>query len=168
LLSYDPNVRPRLLGTPERGRELVERSVRLAHVVKASDEDIAWLYPDLEITSVARAWLELGAQVVVVTAGPDGATAYLPTGAAIQRAGRAVSVVDTVGAGDAFTAGLLDALARRSIDAPEKLAQLADRSTLDTVLADVLDDAILVAALTCERAGADPPTRAQLDARRVS
>ncbi len=163
LLSYDPNVRPRLLGSPQRGRDLVESSVRLAHVVKASDEDIAWLYPDLDGPGVAARWLGLGAELVVITAGPDGASAYRGERAR-HRPGRVISLVDTVGAGDAFMSGLIDALDRRDIDAPKTLSVLDDDAVLDAIL----DDAILVAALTCEQAGANPPTRAQLDARTES
>ena len=163
LLSYDPNVRPRLLGSPARGRDLVEASVAIAHIVKASDEDIAWLYPHLDADGVAARWLALGAELVVITAGPDGASAY--RGERIRRrAGRVITLVDTVGAGDAFMSGLIDALDRRGIDAPQSLAALDD----DVVLDAILDDAILVAALTCEQAGANPPTRAQVDARAAS
>ena len=68
--------------------------------------------------------------------------------------------MDTVGAGDAFTAGLLSALVRRDLCAPEQLRQCPPG-----LLAAVLDDAILVSALTCERAGADPPTAAELRTR---
>ena len=70
-----------------------------------------------------------------------------------------VQVIDTVGAGDAFMSGLLDALARRGLAAPQELGRLADA----TVLGAVLDDAAVMAAITCGRVGADPPTRAAVD-----
>lgn len=153
LLSYDPNVRPALLGAPERGRQAVERSVGIAHLVKASREDIEWLYPDTPIDRIAAHWLELGALLVVITDGPDGAHAFHSTGGSLSRPGRKVAVVDTVGAGDAFTAGLLGALARHGLHTPQTLATAApDELTI------AVDDAILVSALTCERLGADPPT----------
>ena len=125
--------------------------MRVAHVVKASDEDIHWLYPDLDGAGVAARWLELGAELVVITAGTDGASAYRGERAR-HRAGRTITLVDTVGAGDAFMSGLIDALDRRGIDAPKGLDMLDD-----DLIDAILDDAILVAALTCEQAGANPP-----------
>ena len=151
LISYDPNIRPGLLGEPARGRPLVERSVAAAHLVKASREDVDWLYPGGLDEAVAR-WIGLGAHLVVVTDGSRGAHAFRPGAAPLSRPGRTVKVADTVGAGDAFTAGLLNALIRRGLHRPELLGT-ASAATL----AEVLDDAVLVSALTCERVGADPP-----------
>ncbi|MER6572339.1 carbohydrate kinase [Streptomyces sp. NPDC001093] len=153
LISYDPNVRPALLGDPEHGREVVERSVGIAHLVKASREDIEWLYPDAPIERTAAHWLELGALLVVITDGPDGAHAFHAGAGSLSSPGRKVAVVDTVGAGDAFTAGLLGALTRHGLHTPQTLAA-ADPG----VLKIAMDDAVLVSALTCERLGADPPT----------
>jgi fructokinase len=152
LISYDPNVRPTVIGGRERGVELVERSVRRAHVVKASREDLEWLYPELGVDDVAGRWSELGATVVVVTGGAEGATAYRRTGEPVRRPGRHVTVVDTIGAGDAFTAGLLTGLVRRRLHRNGRLAEIADGA-----LADIVDEAVLVSAITCERQGADPP-----------
>jgi fructokinase len=154
LISYDPNVRPRLLGDPETGRQRVERAIARAHLVKASDEDIAWLYPQQSIDHVAAAWLDLGATLVVVTCGADGAQAFRRGRAMLSRPARPIVLVDTVGAGDAFTGGLLAAIAEAGADAPAALSSLDD-----STLTGLLDYAILVSALTCERAGADPPTR---------
>jgi fructokinase len=153
LISYDPNVRPALLGDPRRGRHAVERSVGVAHIVKASREDVEWLYPHAPIERIAARWLELGALLVVITDGPDGAHAFHAGAGGFSRAGRDVAVVDTVGAGDAFTAGLLGALLRRGLHTPRSLAAAAAAS-----LSAAVDDAVLVSALTCERMGADPPT----------
>lgn len=156
LISYDPNVRPSLLGHPRDARALVERGAASAHVVKASEEDIAWLYPDVPIDAVAHRWLDAGALLVTVTSGPNGASAFGPAGRA-DHAAPQVQVVDTVGAGDAFTSGLLDAIVRVGATTPGDLATL-DRPTI----VRLLDHATLVAALTCERAGADPPRRGEL------
>lgn len=153
LISYDPNIRPSLLGDPERGRQAVERSVGVAHLVKASREDVEWLYPDTSIERIAARWIDLGARLVVVTDGADGAHAFPAEAGSFSRPGRKVAVADTVGAGDAFTAGLLGALLRRGLRTPGDLAA----ATPDP-LAAAVDDAILVSALTCERMGADPPT----------
>jgi fructokinase len=152
LVTYDPNVRPAVLRTPARGRQMVERSVSRAHVVKASREDVEWLYPSYTTQQVAARWHEFGAALVVVTDGGDGASVHrsgLPT---LSRPGRPVDVVDTIGAGDAFTAGLVSGLVRRGRDNPDGVRTIPDRE-----LVDVIDEAVLISSLTCERAGADPP-----------
>jgi fructokinase len=152
LVSYDPNVRPAVLGENVRGRELVERSVRHAHVVKASREDLEWLYPSDSVDEVGVRWNELGAALVVVTDGADGAAAYRRGARPLRRPGRAITVVDTIGAGDAFTSGLLSGLLRRELHLPERVAAIPEAA-----LVDVIDEAVLVSSMTCERVGADPP-----------
>jgi fructokinase len=152
LISYDPNIRPAVIGAREEGVELVEQGVRRAHVVKASREDAEWLYPELAVDDVATRWSGLGAKLVVVTDGADGATAYRPTRAPLRRPGREVTVVDTIGAGDAFTSGLLTGIVRRRLHRNGRLEEIPDGA-----LADIVDEAVLVSAITCERAGADPP-----------
>ena len=160
LISYDPNVRPALLPDARAARQQIEHSVSLAHVVKASTEDLQWLYEGEPAAAVARRWLDLGARVVAVTAGPAGATAWAQGRAPVSSPAYPGPVVDTVGAGDAFMSGLLDALARRELLAPDRLAALTDAGTL----AGVLADAGLIAGITCGRPGADPPRRAEADA----
>jgi fructokinase len=152
LITYDPNIRPPVLRTAARGRQLVERSVRRAHVVKASREDVEWLYPSLTTDEVAARWTELGAALVVVTDGAAGAMAHRGGAWPLRRRGRRVKVVDTIGAGDAFTAGFLNGLVRRDLHSPERVAEVPDAD-----LADVVDEAVLISSLTCERSGADPP-----------
>ncbi|NUS10071.1 MAG: carbohydrate kinase, partial [Streptomyces sp.] len=108
-VSYDPNVRPALMGGRDAAVAAVERCVALADVVKASDEDLAWLYPGERPGEVAARWLRLGPAAVFVTLGAEGAHAFTPAGR-VAGAPVAVEVVDTVGAGDAFTSAALDAL----------------------------------------------------------
>jgi fructokinase len=158
LISYDPNVRPAVMGTRERGARLVEQGVCRAHVVKASRDDVGWLYPEVAVGEVAGRWGGLGAKLVIVTEGPDGANAYRRTGEPVRWPGRRVAVVDTIGAGDAFTSGLLTGLVRRRLHRDGRLEGISDGT-----LADILDEAVLVAALTCEREGADPPRLEQVD-----
>jgi fructokinase len=160
LISYDPNIRPAALGARARGVEVVEDGVRRAHVVKSSREDVEWLYPDLAIGDAAVRWSELGAKLVIVTDGANGATAYRQGHEPLHRPGRPVTVVDTIGAGDAFTAGLLSGFMRRRRHPHGLIERLSDGT-----LADVVDEAVLVAAITCERAGADPPRLDELPAR---
>jgi fructokinase len=157
LTSYDPNVRPAVIGAREGAVEIVERNVRLADLVKASREDLEWLYPDRPIDDVAELWTGLGADVVVMTDGEAGAIAYPRGRGSVRRPGRPVTVADTIGAGDAFTAGLLTGLVRCRIHRNGRLAEVADGT-----LADILDEAVLVSAITCEREGADPPRLAEL------
>ncbi len=162
LISYDPNVRPSLLGDPAHGRELVEGNVGISHLVKASREDVEWLYPGIGIEHVAARWLELGALLVVVTDGAHGAQAFRPGRPAVRREGRSTRLVDSVGAGDSFTAGLVAGLIERGLHTADRLARLDDPS-----LQGLLNEAILVSSLTCERPGADPPTAADRDLARV-
>jgi len=160
LVSYDPNVRPALQRDAAAARRQVEESVALAHVVKASSEDLTWLYGPAAPAEVAQRWLGLGAGLVVVTSGAGGATGWTRTGPAVSRPAYAGPVVDTVGAGDAFTSGLLDALARADLLQPAAVTA----GLPGPALAAVLDEASLVAGLTCGRPGANPPWRAEVDA----
>lgn len=161
-LVLDPNVRPALLGSPEQARPTLEALVALCDVVKVSDEDLEWLAPGEDVAAVAAGWAGLGPALVVVTRGGEGALAVTPAGASATVPAPAVDVVDTVGAGDAFTAGLVDTLRLRDLlgrGRHERLAALGEGD-----LADVLRRAALVAAITCGRAGADPPTAADVAA----
>jgi fructokinase len=128
-----------------------------AQLVKASDEDLAVLYPGDDPVDVAREWARLGPELVVVTHGPDGASAVRPGGRTLRRTGMPVTVVDAVGAGDAFTAGLLAKLSEEGPLRPGVLATLDDGEVVAA-----LDLAIRVASITCTRAGADPPRRSDI------
>jgi fructokinase len=160
-ISYDPNVRPALLGDADRARTGIERLVALSDVVKVSDEDLRWLYPGRPDELVAQHWLSLGPALVVVTRGGMGVYA-VSAGVELHRPAVPIDLVDTVGAGDSFSSGLLEALHRADlIGGPRREAIAAiDESTL----ASVVDAAALAAAITCSRPGANPPTRAEIDA----
>jgi fructokinase len=160
-VSYDPNVRPALLGDAARARPDIECLVALSDVVKASDEDLRWLYPDRPDEDVAQAWLASGAALVVVTRGGAGVYA-VSAGLELHRRAVPLDLVDTVGAGDSFTSGLLDGLHRADLVGAARRDALAaiDEATLGSVV----DAAALIAAITCSRPGADPPTRAEVDA----
>ena len=160
-VSYDPNARPRLMGDPVAARLRVETFVRHADVVKVSDEDLAWLTPGDEPVDVAARWLASGPAVVVVTLGGEGALAVGRAGV-VRVPAPQISVVDTVGAGDSFMAGLLDHLATLDLLGPDRLADLRELDTGE--LTRMLMHAARIAAITCTRAGANPPTRAELDA----
>ncbi len=162
-ISYDPNIRPELMGAPAAVRDRVEALVEASDIVKASDEDLEWLYPGSFIPDILRAWAALGPDLVVVTLGSAGAVYAVssPSGAeAAVVPARAESVVDTVGAGDSFMAGLISGL----LDA-EMLGSPAARSRLhDAVLTDVrpaLERAATTSAATVAQAGAYYPGRAE-------
>jgi fructokinase len=156
-LSYDPNIRPDLFSDRSAAVVVVQRSVAAAHLVKASSEDLEWLYPDESIADVAAHWLHLGAELVVITRGGDGLSAFSAAQGQVDRPGENVKVVDTIGAGDACMAALLDGFARQGNARPGALANLRSDG-----IADVLGHAALVAAITCSRPGADPPTAAEV------
>jgi len=161
-VSYDPNARPSLMGRPEQARRSIESGIALSDVVKVSDEDIAWLCPGESLDDVVRAWGELGPALVVVTRGGEGVIVRV-TGTGEQQAlpAPAVQVVDTVGAGDSFMAGLVSGLLDAGLlGGPEARGRLG-QATLGAVLPAV-DRALRTAALTVQRAGAHAPTRTDL------
>jgi fructokinase len=160
-ITFDPNVRPALIEDQEQGRTRIERLVERCDVVKASDEDLRWIDSNRTLEQVAQTWLGLGPSIVAVTMGERGAFAMCAAGTARVQA-QPVQVVDTVGAGDAFMTGLIDALWTLGLLGAEKRAQLR-RISVDT-LTGVLQTAALSSALTVARAGADLPDRAARDA----
>ncbi|HEY6797784.1 MAG TPA: carbohydrate kinase [Kineosporiaceae bacterium] len=160
-VSYDPNVRPALSGDPVRARPGVEEIVAQSDVVKVSNEDLRWLYPHDGDQVIARRWLTSGPGLVVVTRGGEGVFATTPT-LEVWRDAVPVDLVDTVGAGDAFTSGLLDGLRRADLIGGERREAL--RNTDESTLISIVDMAAVVAAITCSRPGADPPMRGEVDA----
>ena len=159
-ISYDPNCRPLLMGDPADVLAGAHELLGVADVVKVSSEDLEWLIPGRSPEQVLEDWLGRGPAVVAVTLGGDGVLAGTAGGVRSRRPGVPVQVVDTVGAGDTFSAALLAGLHRRGM-----LGAVA-RSTLRAVDADtldaLLDEAALAAAITCSRRGADPPTAGDL------
>ena len=151
LVMVDPNIRPSAV--PNRSR--LDRILAQSTIVKASDADVTWLYPELDLQSAARALLARGPALVVVTLGSEGAFGVC-SGTQVRAAAPSVDVVDTIGAGDAFGAALL--------------TWLSDHDRLDRELhldpdelRAALEFACLVASITCTRAGANPPWRTELN-----
>ncbi|MGI9001387.1 MAG: carbohydrate kinase family protein [Pseudonocardia sp.] len=162
-ISFDPNLRPLLMGDPADVLAGVHDLLGVADVVKVSSEDLSWLLPGRQPAEVLEDWLGRGPTLVAVTLGGEGVLAGTRSGWRARRPAVPVAVVDTVGAGDAFSAALLHGLHRRGLlgaDARPALRAL-NPSTLD----ELLDEASLAAALTCSRRGADPPTAGDLAAR---
>lgn len=157
-ISLDPNVRPALFPHRTAYRQRIETLLQHTTLVKASAEDLAWLYPTENHTDIAARWLNLGPSLVVVTLGENGATA-LSHNAAITIPALPIDLADAVGAGDAFTSALLTHLDNQDLLNP---------AALTTLTADALSHALAyanhAAALTCTRPGANPPTSTELTA----
>jgi len=160
-ITFDPNVRPSLIADRDLARERIEHLVERSDIVKVSEEDLRWIDSDRPPERVAHTWLALGPAVVAVTMADRGAAAVCAAGE-VRVPARPVQVVDTVGAGDAFMVGLIDALWARGLLGAQRRAELAGIN-LDA-LTSTLEAASQTAALTVARAGADLPDRAALDA----
>lgn len=162
LVTYDPNIRPSLVDDEEAVRRRVLSFIERCDVVKASDEDIAWLHPGEDIETAARRWSQAGPILVVVTSGADGAFA-VGRHAVTRIDAVAVDVVDTVGAGDTFMGALIDGLLSEGafgVDARQVVESLDEAR-----LTSLLHRSARAAAITVSRPGADPPTRDELTLR---
>ena len=159
-VTYDPNIRPTLMGQPGDVRPVVESLVAGADVVKVSDEDLHWLYPGADLDVVATRWQRSGPALVVVTHGGDGAVAVTAEHR-LEVAAPRVEVADTVGAGDSFMGALLHGLWSAGLLGAQHRASLAaiDAATLTTVL----EQCVQVAAITVSRSGANPPRLRELE-----
>jgi fructokinase len=163
-ISFDPNCRPSIITNVDYARRHVEKFVSLADVVKASDEDLAWLYPGEDVLESARRWMTLGRTerpaMVVVTRGAAGPWGITASGEAECPAPK-VEVADTVGAGDSFMAALLSGLVDRGLDGAQNRKDL--RELPAEGLGELLAHAAKAAAVTVSRPGANPPTRVELN-----
>jgi fructokinase len=152
VISIDPNVRAAICPDVDTYRDTVERWLTAVHIVKASADDVSWLYPDRSRTDVLLDWSTRGPAVVVMTLGVEGALARTAAGELVQAPGIEVDVVDTIGAGDTFTAAFLYALEQLHCLDIETLATLNGAR-----LESALRYAVRASAITCSREGADPP-----------
>lgn len=156
LIAYDPNVRLNVEPDLSRWRAVVEQMVALSHFVKVSDEDLGLLFPDEKLGQVAARWLDVGASLVVVTRGSQGANAWTLK-ARGEVSSVPVKVLDTVGAGDTFQAALLTWL-----DEHDALSSAAMASLDEPQLQAMLAFASKASSITCSRRGADMPRRNEL------
>ena len=157
LISYDPNVRPSVMSDRSAYVERVEHLVGLSSLVKVSSADLLWLYPRQKAEDVCDRWLDTGPELVVVTDGKNGAQGFTSS-ARVGAGGRSIEVVDSVGAGDAFMAGMLCRMSEIGLLDGNALRE-CDKSTLTEVLAFANN----YASLSCGREGANPPHRFELD-----
>ena len=152
----DPNIRPGFIRDEAAYRARIGRMLKLADIIKLSDEDLAWFAGHHDTEASARELLSEGARLVCITKGSEGVTGYAP-GQTITVPARKVQVVDTVGAGDTFNAGVLAALHDAGALTKSAVAAL----DADTIRA-ALELGVKAAAVTVSRAGANPPTRNEL------
>ncbi len=155
LVCFDPNARPSIMGEPEAALASIERFIALADVVKVSDEDIEWLTGGAPIDEAVERWLGMGPSLVVVTRGKHGSDVATASGLRFTKTPSDVPVVDTVGAGDSFMGGIIDAMwgmGLRGGEARETLRTLPEEQ-----VRAIIDRASAVADVTVSRQGANPP-----------
>jgi fructokinase len=149
-IVFDPNIRPSVMGDHDLYEAAVEKWAALSSVIKVSDDDMAWLYPDQKYEDVAKRWISDGAALVVVTRGSQGIIGITADGS-VEVDGAKITVADTVGAGDTVGAIIVEAMIEKGI-----LALSGD------VLKAVLHRAAVAAGITCSRKGAQPPYKHEL------
>ena len=149
-IVFDPNIRPSVMGDRAKYAAAVEKWVSISSVVKVSDDDIKWLYPEESLDVVAHRWIAAGVNCVVITRGAHGLIGFTAKGME-EVDGIKVDVVDTVGAGDTVGAIVVEAIIKHSVHGLE-----------GQVLNAVLHKAAIAAAITCSRAGAQPPRTHEL------
>jgi len=149
-IVFDPNIRPSVMPDRDLYEAAVEKWAVLSAVIKVSDDDLAWLFPDQPIDDVANRWISDGVFLVVVTQGANGLVGYTADGR-VEVPGVKVDVVDTVGAGDTVGAIVVEAMLAHG------LVELRG-----DLLRGVLTRAAAAAAITCSRKGAQPPYKHEL------
>ena len=149
-IVFDPNIRPSVMPDLIKYRDAVEKWIKISSVVKFSEDDIAALYPNEDPIGIAKICIEKGVQLVVITRGANGLVGVTADGV-VEVAGIKVAVVDTVGAGDTVGAIIVEAVTKIGI-----------LNLTGSKLREVLHRAAVAAAITCSRAGAQPPRAFEL------
>jgi len=155
-IVFDPNIRPSVQSDRDLYEAAVEKWAALSAVIKVSDDDLAWLFPEVSIDDVANRWINDGVFLVVVTRGANGIVGFTEDGR-VEVPGVKVDVVDTVGAGDTVGAIVVEAMIEHGL-----IELRGDR------LHEVLSRAAHAAAITCSRQGAEPPYKHELPTIKVS
>jgi fructokinase len=150
-IVFDPNVRSSVVSDRTKYQAAVARWTSISAVIKVSEDDLAWLYPEREQLDIAAQWLNEGAQLVIITKGSYGLIGITKEGS-VTVPGVKVEVADTVGAGDTVGAIVVEAIVERGLS-----------SLHGDVLREVLTRAAKAASITCSRAGANPPSRAEIE-----
>ncbi|PSL18769.1 carbohydrate kinase family protein [Shimia abyssi] len=157
-VMIDPNIRPGFIKDEARFRDRLARMFAGTDIVKVSDDDLDWMYPDKgSLQAQIEALLAAGPALVIVTRGGEGAIGVLADGTEVRVAAEKAQVVDTVGAGDTFNAGVLAALSERGLFRKDKVRSLSAEDA-----SAALSYGAKVAAVTVSRAGANPPWKSEL------
>jgi fructokinase len=152
----DPNIRPGFIQDKAKHLGRMMRMIGMADIVKLSDDDLGWFGETGSHANIAAKWLELGPKLIIVTGGSKGATGYTKQHS-ISVASERVTVVDTVGAGDTFNAGVLASLHDQRLLQKSAIANLSE-----TAIQQALSLGAKAAAVTVSRAGANPPWRREI------
>lgn len=157
--SFDPNIRTALLEDPVAYHARVIRLLKTATIVKLSDEDLEWIFPDLSLEDAMKALLAMTcAKLVALTKGPDGAEGWTPSLHCAVENPAIETFVDSVGAGDTFMATLVAGLADKGLLSVDALANITNED-----LETLLQRGVQAACLNCAREGCNPPTAAEID-----
>jgi fructokinase len=156
VIMLDPNIRPGFIADADSHRARIRRMTAQSDIVKFSDEDLGWFDATGTLESRARAWLDRGAKLVLVTRGADGAMG-VTRNATVEVPAPKVTVVDTVGAGDTFNAGVLASLNDQDLLNKSSIANIGAGQ-----IRTALELGVQAAAVTVSRAGANPPWRREL------
>ena len=156
VISLDPNIRPKFIPDPDAHRKRIVRMIAAADIVKVSVEDLDWICTSKSVEQITDEWLSGSCSIVAVTQGEKGVDVYAKNGN-IHVGATTVNVVDTVGAGDSFNAGLLSALNSMGWLNKDFLEKIDTESLRYTI-----EYATRVAALTVSKAGADSPWRREI------
>ena len=156
IISFDPNIRPGFIKDREAHLARMNRMAAMSDIIKFSDEDLDWFGMTGSHDDLAAEWLKRGPKLVLITKGADGAVGY--TGRhKVDVAGERVTVVDTVGAGDTFDAGVLASLKLSGLLTKDAVANLSE-----SAVRDALALGARAAAVTVSRAGANPPWKHEI------
>ena len=150
-LVFDPNIRTSVVNDRDRYIAIMQKWAAISSVIKMSEDDLAWLYPDMDFRAAAKNFINEKTQLVVLTRGANGIDGYTQDGE-VSVSGVSVDVVDSVGAGDTVGAILVEAIVKYGLD-----------NLVGTTLENTLHRAAQAAAITCSRAGANPPTFQELE-----
>ncbi|MDO9416374.1 carbohydrate kinase family protein [Pararhizobium sp.] len=156
VISFDPNIRRGFIKDGEAHKARMLRMAAMSDIVKFSDEDLDWFGEEGTHAELAAKWLARGPKLIVITKGADGADGYTGRGK-VSVSGERVTVVDTVGAGDTFDAGILASLKMNDLLTKAQVATLSDDA-----VRDALSLGAKAAAVTVSRAGANPPFRHEI------
>ena len=157
MLSFDPNIRPSLVPNRDKYMERFKRLCKISSILKLSDEDLLWLFPELNTNEAISILLKLGVSLIALTTGKTGALL-------INKNYRVLSplfdlpVADTIGAGDTFHGAMLSYLYEQN---------WLDRNTLDNLSGEQLNtignNANKAAGINCSKSGANPPTNKEME-----